>query len=248
MATTQPGLWKRHEIFEKNSIILLIGALLVVSIDGLVEIAPLFYLKSTVETVEGVRPYTPLELAGRNIYIREGCYLCHSQMVRPMRDEIERYGHFSLAAESMYDHPFQWGSKRTGPDLARVGGKYSDQWHREHLIEPRAVVPASIMPAYAFLDRPLDTGAIAEDLKANRAVGVPYSDEMIAQALADLTAQRDPDGPGAAGLQRRYPGATIRDFGGDRTRATELDALVAYLQVLGTMVDFKIYEDKKNLR
>ncbi len=154
MATAQPGLWKRHEVFEKNSIVLLIGALLVVAIGGLVEITPLFYLKSTIETVEGVRPYTPLELAGRNIYIREGCYLCHSQMVRPMRDEVERYGHFSLAAESMYDHPFQWGSKRTGPDLARVGGKYSDQWHREHLRDPRAVVPASIMPAYAFLDRP----------------------------------------------------------------------------------------------
>ena len=175
MATPQPGLWKRHEIFEKNSIVLLIGALLVVAIGGLVEIAPLFYLKSTVEKVEGVRPYTPLELAGRNIYIREGCYLCHSQMVRPMRDEIERYGHFSLAAESMYDHPFQWGSKRTGPDLARVGGKYSDQWHREHLIDPRAVVPASIMPAYAFLDRPLDADAIADDLRANRTLGVPYT-------------------------------------------------------------------------
>ena len=186
MATPQPGLWKRHEIFEKNSIVLLIGALLVVAIGGLVEIAPLFYLKSTVEKVEGVRPYTPLELAGRNIYIREGCYLCHSQMVRPMRDEIERYGHFSLAAESMYDHPFQWGSKRTGPDLARVGGKYSDQWHREHLIDPRAVVPASIMPAYAFLDRPLDADAIADDLRANRTLGVPYTDEMIASAKKDL--------------------------------------------------------------
>jgi cytochrome c oxidase cbb3-type subunit 2 len=248
MATAQPGLWKRHEIFEKNSIVLLIGALLVVAIGGLVEIAPLFYLKSTVEKVEGVRPYTPLELAGRNIYIREGCYLCHSQMVRPMRDEVERYGHFSLAAESMYDHPFQWGSKRTGPDLARIGGKYSDQWHREHLIDPRAVVPTSIMPAYAFLDRPLDANAIAEDLKANRAIGVPYTDEMVAAVRADLKAQLDPDGPGAADLQRRYPGANVRDFGGDKTKAAEIDALIAYLQVLGTMVDFKIYEDKKNLR
>lgn len=248
MATAQPGLWKRHEIFEKNSIILLIGALLVVAIGGLVEITPLFYLKSTVEKVEGVRPYTPLELAGRNIYIREGCYLCHSQMVRPMRDEIERYGHFSLAAESMYDHPFQWGSKRTGPDLARVGGKYSDQWQREHLKDPRAVVPASIMPAYAFLDRPIDADAIADDLKANRALGVPYTDEMVALARSDLKAQLDPDGPGAADLQRRYPGANVRDFGGDKARIAEIDALVAYLQVLGTMVDFKIYEDKKNLR
>ncbi|MEE7449707.1 cytochrome-c oxidase, cbb3-type subunit II [Methylobacterium radiotolerans] len=248
MATAQPGLWKRHEIFEKNSILLLIGALIVVAIGGLVEITPLFYLKSTVETVEGVRPYTPLELAGRNIYIREGCYLCHSQMIRPMRDEIERYGHFSLAAESMYDHPFQWGSKRTGPDLARVGGKYSDQWHREHLKDPRAVVPASIMPAYAFLDRPLDADAIADDLVANRALGVPYTDEMVALARSDLKAQLDPDGPGAADLQRRYPGANVRDFGGDKARAAEIDALIAYLQVLGTMVDFKIYEDKKNLR
>jgi cytochrome c oxidase cbb3-type subunit II len=248
MATAQPGLWKRHEIFEKNSIVLLIGALLVVAIGGLVEITPLFYLKSTVEKVEGVRPYTPLELAGRNIYIREGCYLCHSQMIRPMRDEIERYGHFSLAAESMYDHPFQWGSKRTGPDLARVGGKYSDQWHREHLMDPRAVVPASIMPAYAFLDRPLDADAIADDLKANRALGVPYTDEMVALARSDLTAQIDPDGATAADLQRRYPGANVRDFGGDKGKATEIDALIAYLQVLGTMVDFKIYEDKKNLR
>ncbi|TNC08032.1 cytochrome-c oxidase, cbb3-type subunit II [Methylobacterium terricola] len=248
MATAQPGLWKRHEVFEKNSIVLLIGALLVVAIGGLVEITPLFYLKSTVEKVEGVRPYTPLELAGRNIYVREGCYLCHSQMVRPMRDEVERYGHFSLAAESMYDHPFQWGSKRTGPDLARVGGKYSDQWHREHLKDPRAVVPASIMPAYAFLDRPLDADAIADDLKANRAIGVPYTDEMIAAARGDLKAQLDPDGPGAADLQRRYPGANVRDFGSDKGQAAEIDALVAYLQVLGTMVDFKIYEDRKNLR
>ncbi|WP_449411350.1 cytochrome-c oxidase, cbb3-type subunit II [Methylobacterium komagatae] len=248
MATAQPGLWKRHEVFEKNSIVLLIGALLVVAIGGLVEITPLFYLKSTIEKVEGVRPYTPLELAGRNIYIREGCYLCHSQMVRPMRDEVERYGHFSLAAESMYDHPFQWGSKRTGPDLARVGAKYSDQWHREHLRDPRAVVPASIMPAYAFLDRPLDGEAITDDLKANRALGVPYSDEMIALAAADLKAQLDPDGPAAADLQHRYPGAVVHDFGGEKGRVAEIDALVAYLQVLGTMVDFKIYEDKKNLR
>jgi hypothetical protein len=143
--------WKKHEIFEKNSIILVIGILVAISVGGLVEIAPLFYLKSTIEKTEGMRPYTPLELAGREIYIREGCYTCHSQMIRPMRDELERYGHFSLAAESMYDHPFQWGSKRTGPDLARVGGKYSDDWHVEHLIDPRSLVPASIMPGYPFL-------------------------------------------------------------------------------------------------
>src|ERR671910_1114778 len=150
------SLWSRHQILEKNSILLLIGVLIVISIGGLVEITPLFYLKSTIEKVDGVRPYTPLELAGRNIYVREGCYNCHSQMVRPLRDEVERYGHYSLAAESMYDRPFQWGSKRTGPDLARLGNKYSDDWHVAHLVAPRAVVPASIMPSYAFLDRPLD--------------------------------------------------------------------------------------------
>src|SRR5215213_7500853 len=200
-SSAQPGLWKRHELFEKNSILLIIGVLIVVAIGGLIEIVPLFYLKSTIEKVEGMRPYTPLELAGRNVYIREGCYLCHSQMVRPMRDEVERYGHFSLAAESMYDHPFQWGSKRTGPDLARVGGKYSDEWHREHLKDPRAVVPASIMPAYAFLERPLDGDAAAGDLTANQAIGVPYTDEMIAKARQDLLAQADPDAPGGEEFQ-----------------------------------------------
>ena len=249
MATaTQPALWKRHELFEKNSILLLLGILLVVAVGGLVEIAPLFYLKSTIEKVEGMRPYTPLELAGRNIYIREGCYLCHSQMIRPMRDEVERYGHFSLAAESMYDHPFQWGSKRTGPDLARVGGKYSDEWHREHLKDPRAVVPTSIMPPYAFLERPLDPDLVAADLKANRAVGVPYTDEMVKMARADLLAQANADDPDAANFQKRYPNAAMRDFDGDPKRVTEMDALVAYLQMLGTLVDFKIYEDKDNLR
>ncbi|ACL57097.1 cytochrome-c oxidase, cbb3-type subunit II [Methylobacterium nodulans] len=247
MALAPPGLWKRHELFETNSILLLLGTLLVVALGGLIEIVPLFYLKSTIETVEGVRPYTPLELAGRNIYVREGCYLCHSQMIRPLRDEVERYGHFSLAAESLYDHPFQWGSKRTGPDLARVGGKYSDEWHREHLRDPRAVVPGSIMPAYAFLERPLEAEAIADDLVAQRRLGVPYSPAMIARARADLHAQLDPDGPGAAGLQQRYPGAGLHRPGG-RGPVSELDALVAYLQVLGTMVDFKLYDAQQNLR
>jgi len=247
-ASAQPGLWKRHELFEKNSILLIIGILIVVAIGGLIEIVPLFYLKSTIETVEGMRPYTPLELAGRNIYVREGCYLCHSQMVRPMRDEVERYGHFSLAAESMYDHPFQWGSKRTGPDLARVGGKYSDEWHRDHLKDPRSVVPTSIMPAYAFLDRPLEFDAIAADLKANRAIGVPYTDEMVAKARADVMIQASADDAALAEFQKRYPNATARDFDGDPKRVTELDALVAYLQMLGTLVDFKHYEDKQNLR
>ena len=147
------SLWPKHAIFEKNSIILVIGILVVIAIGGLVEIVPLFYLKNTIEKVDGVRPYTPLELAGRNIYVREGCYNCHSQMIRPLRDEVERYGHYSLAAESMYDRPFQWGSKRTGPDLARVGGKYSDDWHRDHLRDPRSVVPGSIMPAYPLARR-----------------------------------------------------------------------------------------------
>jgi len=249
MATAQPGLWKKHELFEKNSILLVIGILIVVAIGGLIEIVPLFYLKSTVEKVEGMRPYTPLELAGRNIYVREGCYLCHSQMIRPMRDEVERYGHFSLAAESMYDHPFQWGSKRTGPDLARVGGKYSDEWHRDHLKDPRSVVPTSIMPAYAFLDPPLDFETIAADLKANRAVGVPYTDEMVANARADLVAQASPD-TAADAFQKRYANAAVRDFDGDPKRVTEMDALVAYLQMLGTLVDFNLYQGKakENLR
>src|SRR5476651_2006556 len=177
------SFWQKHAIFEKNSIVLVIGILIVIAIGGLVEIVPLFYLKSTIETVDGIRPYTPLELAGRNIYVREGCYLCHSQMIRPLRDEVERYGHYSLAAESMYDRPFQWGSKRTGPDLARVGGRYSNDWHVAHLVSPRAVVPESVMPAYPFLaERPLRYDDVADHLKALRITGVPYSDEMIAKA------------------------------------------------------------------
>src|SRR6201998_2471586 len=177
------SFWTRHHIFEKNSILRVIGCLPVIAIGGLVEIPPLFYLKSTIEAVDGVRPYTPLELAGRNVYVREGCYLCHSQMIRPLRDEVERYGHYSLAAESMYDHPFQWGSKRTGPDLARVGGKYSEEWHVSHLIDPRGLVAQSGMPGYAFLAATeLDYETIAAHLQTNRAVGVPYSDEQIADA------------------------------------------------------------------
>src|SRR5471032_2178960 len=188
------SFWTRHHIFEKNSIVLIVGILAVIAIGGLVEITPLFYLKSTIEAVDGIRPYTPLELTGRNIYVREGCYLCHSQMIRPLRDEVERYGHYSLAAESMYDHPFQWGSKRTGPDLARVGGRYSNDWHVAHLVSPRAVVPESVMPAYPFLaDRKLEFADIAQHLKTLRTVGTPYSDEMIAQAKSDLEAQANPD-------------------------------------------------------
>ncbi|MCA0400727.1 MAG: cytochrome-c oxidase, cbb3-type subunit II [Proteobacteria bacterium] len=243
------SLWKKHAIFEKNSILLSLGVIVVISIGGLVEIAPLFYLRSTIEQVKGVRPYTPLELAGRHIYIREGCYNCHSQMVRPLRDEVERYGHYSLAAESMFDKPFQWGSKRTGPDLARVGGKYSDEWQLQHLVNPRALVPQSIMPGYPYLAKTeLDTADIAGHLKANRLGGVPYSDEMIANAGADLKAQLNPDDAGAAGLEKRYPKVQIRDFDGNPQKITEADALIAYLQVLGTMVDFKGYDAKANYR
>jgi cytochrome c oxidase cbb3-type subunit II len=226
-----------HGKLERNVALLGLFALVTVAIGGLVQIAPLFWIDSTIEKVEGMRPYTPLEQAGRNIYMREGCYVCHSQMIRPFRDEVERYGQYSLAAESMYDHPFQWGSKRTGPDLARVGGRYSDEWHRAHLINPRAVVPESIMPPYAFLaKRDLNAGDMSKHLTALRRVGVPYSKPAIAEANADLVAQADPNAD-SAGLVKRYPKAQARDFDGDPSRITEMDALVAYLQMLGTLVD-----------
>src|ERR1700690_1630029 len=217
------SFWTRHHIFEKNSIVLIIGILVVIAIGGLVEITPLFYLKSTIEVVDGVRPYTPLELTGRNIYVREGCYLCHSQMIRPLRDEVERYGHYSLAAESMYDHPFQWGSKRTGPDLARVGAKYSDDWHVAHLTNPPAVVPQSVMPAYAFL--PPEEGAsdtTPAHLRTNRAIGVPYTDDQIANAAAALKAQADPDSAAVDAFSKRYPKAVARNFDGKAGAPTEL--------------------------
>jgi cytochrome c oxidase cbb3-type subunit II len=243
------SIWARHQFLEKNSIALLIGILLVIAIGGIVEIAPLFYLKSTIEKVEGMRPYTPLELTGRTIYVREGCYTCHSQMVRPLRDEIERYGHYSLAAESMYDHPFQWGSKRTGPDLARVGAKYSDEWHVAHLRDPRAIVPQSVMPGYPFLaETELDHGSIGAHIRANRGVGVPYSDDQVAAAAADLRVQANPDDAGVSDFLKRYPKAVVRDFDGNPKSLTEMDALVAYLQMLGTLVDFKLYDAKANLR
>ena len=243
------SFWSRHQIFEKNSIILVVGILAVVAIGGIVEIVPLFYLKSTIEAVDGVRPYTPLELAGRNIYVREGCYLCHSQMIRALRDEVERYGHFSLAAESMYDHPFQWGSKRTGPDLARVGAKYSDQWHVTHLTDPRSIVPQSVMPAYSFLaDTEVDASTIEAHLKTNRMIGVPYTDDQIANAQADLRAQADPDDAGVDAFTKRYPKAVVRNFDGKAGAPSEMDALIAYLQMLGTLVDFKLYNEKANLR
>jgi cytochrome c oxidase cbb3-type subunit II len=240
----------KQETFERRSIALLVGILIVVSIGGLVEIAPLFYLESTIEKVKGMRPYSPLELAGRNVYIREGCYNCHSQMIRSLRDEVERYGPYSLAAESMFDRPFQWGSKRTGPDLARVGGRYSDEWHVAHMNDPRSVVPESIMPGYGFLaETPLKLRAIAGDLKANRAVGVPYTDEMIAKAEIDARAQVDPDSDAAEALALRYPKAQIRDFDGNPEMLSELDALIAYLQMLGTLVDFDSFKlDADNRR
>ena len=232
-----------QKALEKNSFKLLLGIIATVSVGGLVEIAPLFYIDNTIEEVEGVRPYSPLELAGRNIYIREGCYVCHSQMVRPLRDEVERYGHYSLAAESMYDRPFQWGSKRTGPDLARVGGKYSDEWHKLHLEDPRAVVPESIMPPYRFLSKTeLDTSTITADLKANQRLGVPYTDEMVENAMADLFNQLDDFSDDYEGFVERYPGAPVRDFDGNARKLTEMDAIIAYLQILGTMVDFEEYE------
>ena len=229
----------RHALLEKNVVLLAIGVVITVAIGGLVEIVPLHTIKSTIEPVKGMRPYSPLELMGRNIYLREGCYNCHSQMVRPFRDEVERYGHYSLAAESMYDHPFQWGSKRTGPDLARVGAKYSNEWHVAHLKDPRSVVPESVMPGYAFLaQRELRVRDIAAHLRANRAVGVPYTDDMIKNAATDLSAQADPDAATKAFLDR-YPKAAVGDFDGDPKRLTEMDALVAYLQILGRMIDFK---------
>src|SRR5215470_6522153 len=234
---------------EKNSILLVIGVLVVIAIGGLVEITPLFYLNSTIEKVEGVRPYTPLELAGRNFFVREGCYNCHSQMIRPLRDEFEGYGHYSLAAESMYDRPFQWGSKRTGPDLARVGAKYSDDWHRDHLANPKAVVPGSIMPAYPWLAAAdLDFTHIDDDLRVQAALGVPYTSEMIAQAKADVRTQATLDAPEASDLDKRYPRTLARDFDGNPARISEADALIAYLQVLGTLIDFKLYDNKANIR
>ncbi|MEW9855046.1 cytochrome-c oxidase, cbb3-type subunit II [Novosphingobium sp. M1R2S20] len=228
---------KGHARLERNVTLLGLASLVVVAIGGIVEIAPLFWIHNTIEEVEGVRPYTPLEQAGRDIYVREGCYSCHSQMIRPFRDEVERYGHYSLAAESMYDHPFQWGSKRTGPDLARVGGRYSDEWHVQHLVDPQSVVPESVMPQYGFLaDTDLQVPDMAANLKALRAVGVPYSDKDIELAMTDLTAQADPEAD-SGDLAERYPKTQIRDFDGNPSRLTEMDALVAYLQVLGTMVD-----------
>src|SRR5919204_335992 len=224
------SLWKKHAILETNSILLLIGVLIVIAIGGLVEITPLFYLKSTIETVEGMRPYPPLELAGRNIYVREGCYNCHSQMIRSLREEVERYGHYSLAAESMYDRPFQWGSKRTGPDLARVGGKYSDDWHRDHLNSPKSVVPGTVMPAYPWLAKTeLDLSHIDDDLRVQAVLGVPYtagmfdwsSRQAVVTELDALKAQRAPmvSKLAAASLQQIATDPQLLDFARAQGRA-----------------------------
>ena len=245
------GILDKHKAIETHATLLMVLSLLVVTIGGIVQIVPLFYLENTIEKVEGVRPYTPLELAGRSIYVREGCYNCHSQMIRPMRDEVERYGHYSLAAESMYDRPFQWGSKRTGPDLARVGGRYSDEWHQDHFGDAKSVVPESVMPPYGFLANNVIDGAYIQDLvETNRLVGVPYSDEMVEYALADFTAQADPMGD-SSGLEDRYgkeafgTAVNVRNFDG-QPELTEMDALIAYMQVLGTMVDFSTFTPVAN--
>ncbi|MBN8955436.1 MAG: cytochrome-c oxidase, cbb3-type subunit II [Rhizobiales bacterium] len=228
-----------HYRLERKTIGMVLGIIGVASIGGIVEIAPLFTIHQTVEAAPDMRVYTPLELAGRNIYIREGCYACHSQMIRTLRDEVERYGPYSLAVESKYDHPMLWGSKRTGPDLARLGEKYSDDWHVAHMINPRDVVPESVMPAYAFLARTeLRTDDLGKHLKAQRAVGVPYTDAMIANAPADAYGQASPDSPAAEGVVERYGKATmVRAFDGKPNDLTEMDALVAYLQILGRLTD-----------
>ena len=238
MANEKSASGLSHEKIETSNFLMIVLILLVLLAGGVVEIVPLFFQKSTTEPIKGIQPYTALQLAGRDVYIREGCYNCHSQMIRPFRAETLRYGHYSVAGESVYDHPFQWGSKRTGPDLARVGGRYSDDWHAAHLRSPRAVVPASILPPYSFLDRSLDYERVADHLRALRVVGVPYSDEMIANAKADLEAQARPDAD-ATGFNARYARARQGAFDGDAARITEMDALVAYLQMLGTLVDFR---------
>jgi len=236
----------KHDNIERNLGLLLILTMLAISAGGLVEIVPLFFIKETVEKVEGVRPYSPLELRGRDIYVREGCYLCHSQMIRPFRDEALRYGHYSLAAESKYDHPFQWGSKRTGPDLARVGGKYSNEWQAQHLTAPRSLVPQSVMPNYPWLGKTdLDYSDITLRMKALRTTGVPYSEskaeyeqnvkefgEDVAKTLVIADAEKN-----------LVAQAQLGNYDTNEGNITELDALIAYLQVLGTMVDFKKYDD-----
>jgi len=236
----------KHETIETNAGWLILLTLLAIGIGGLVEIVPLYMIDSTVEKVDGIRPYTPLEQRGRDIYIREGCYLCHSQMIRPFRDEMMRYGHYSLAAESQYDHPFQWGSKRTGPDLARVGHKYSNEWHTQHLTNPRSVVPESIMPDYPWLKKTkLDISDISDRMRALKLVGVPYS---VTKAEYDANVKKF--GKETAemldinhGEENLIAQAEKNNYDGNENDITEMDALVAYLQVLGTMVDYSKYDE-----
>jgi cytochrome c oxidase cbb3-type subunit 2 len=235
---------EKHKRLERSSVILLVCIIVVVLIGGIIEVIPLFRMETVIEPVKGVRPLTPLELAGQNIYIREGCNTCHSQQIRPLRDEVMRYGHYSLAAESMYDHPFLWGSKRTGPDLARVGGKYSDEWQRAHLINPRDVVPESIMPTYSFL---MNRGAKLHDLtghlRALRIAGVPYTDDMIENAYNDAMTQAHDNGENLDGLIARYGDkVNARDFDGNPMLVSEMDALIAYLQMLGTLAAIVDYD------
>lgn len=244
----------KHESIETNSGLLIVLTLVAISIGGLVEIVPLHYINNTVEEVknaqgfDSVRPYTPLELRGRDIYIREGCYTCHSQMIRPFRDEALRYGHYSLAAESKYDHPFQWGSKRTGPDLARVGKKYSNEWHVQHLTAPRSVVPESIMPNYPWLlQNDLAYGDVKDRMVALKKVGVPYSltkaeyDSNVKQFGEEVAKKLDIN----SAQQNLVAEAAAGNYDGQANRISEMEAVVAYLQVLGTMVEFtKENEDK----
>lgn len=232
-------MFKLHYRLERRAIGMTLAIIAAASIGGFVEIAPLFTIDQTVEAAPDMRVYTPLELAGRNIYMREGCYACHSQMIRTLRDEVERYGPYSLAVESKYDHPMLWGSKRTGPDIARLGGKYSDEWHVRHLINPREVVPLSIMPAHGWLmENDLRTNDLSDQLAAQRAVGVPYTPEMIRNAASDAYAQANPDTGRVTELTARYGEATTtRTFDGAPDRLTEMDALVAYLQILGRLTD-----------
>lgn len=233
------GHARAHYRLERHSMGLTVAIILAAGIGGFIEIAPLFTIDETVEAAPDMRVYTPLEQAGRDIYIREGCYLCHSQMIRTLRDEVERYGPYSLAVESQYDHPMLWGSKRTGPDLARLGDKYSDDWHVRHLVNPRDLVPESVMPQYAFLlSYELETDSLPARLAALRAVGVPYTDEMIVNARFDALGQARPDTERADGVAERYGEETnVRAFDGNIGRLTEMDALVAYLQILGELTD-----------
>ena len=234
-----------QKIIERSSIAILLISFLVVAAGGIVEILPLFYIKTTVKEVKGVRPYSPLELAGRNIYIREGCYACHTQTVRSLREDVQRYGNYSLAAESMYGHPFQWGSKRTGPDLARIGGRYSNAWHVMHMNNPRSVIPASIMPAYPHLARaPLKYDDVRQHLYTHRLLSVPYDELMLANAKDDLLTQAGQNPEKEEGFLGRYPKAIMGDYDGNDQMISELDALIAYLQVLGTMAELDLFKNE----